>query len=148
MRTGLVQADAGDCFDRARRHALWAKLAGWLRGQPSGRNRLLLLSDATAIAGTQKRDVVVPINQIVGTVEPTRCFDRHFRPTSRLPRARFERIVADIYCGRGMDPVDLYQCGDQYYVLDGHHRIAVANALAQGWVLANVTKVQQESPGG
>jgi hypothetical protein len=148
MRTGLVQADAADCFDRARRHALWAKLAGWLCGRSSSRNRLLLLGDVTIITGTSKRDAVVPINQIVGTVEPTRCFDRHFWPTSRLPRSRFERIAADIYCGRGMDAVDLYQCGDQCYVLDGHHRIAVARALGQRWVLANITKVLPKSPGG
>jgi hypothetical protein len=142
MRTGLVQADAGDCFDRARRHALWTKLAGWLVGQSSSRDRLLVLGDATIITGTQQRDVAVPIDQIVGTAEPTKCFDRHFRPTSQLPRARFERIAADIYCGRGMDAVDLYQCGDKYYVLDGHHRIAVARALGQRWVLANITKIQ------
>jgi hypothetical protein len=47
-----------------------------------------------------------------------------------------------------MDPVDLYQCGDQYYVLDGHHRVAVARALRQRWVLANITRVRRKSPGG
>jgi hypothetical protein len=46
-----------------------------------------------------------------------------------------------------MDPVDLYQCGDQYYVQDGHHRVAVARALRQRWVLANITQVRRKSPG-
>lgn len=70
----------------------------------------------------------MPIGKIVGTVEPTSCSDRHFRPTSEVPRTRFERIAGDILSGRGMDPVDLYRCGGQYYVLDGRHRIAVARA--------------------
>jgi ParB-like chromosome segregation protein Spo0J len=41
-----------------------------------------------------------------------------------------------------MDPVDLYRCGGQYYVLDGHHRIAVARALGERWVSANITDVR------
>jgi hypothetical protein len=148
MRTGLSQADAQDDFDRALRRARWATLAEWLRGRSSSRNRLSVLGDVTIITGGGARDAAVPIDQIVGSVEPTKCFDRHFRPTSQLPRTRFARIAADIYCGRGMDPVDLYQCGDQYYVLDGRHRIAVARALGQRWVPANITKVRPRSPGG
>jgi hypothetical protein len=146
MRTGLARADAQNDFDRALRRARWATLAGWLHGRSSSRNRLVVLGDETIILGAGSRDVAVPIDHIVGSVEPTRCFDRHFRPTSQLPRARFERVATDIYCGRGMDPVDLYQCGDQYYVLDGHHRVAVARALGQRQVLANITRVQRKSP--
>jgi hypothetical protein len=90
---------------------------------------------------------MVPIEQIVGTVEPTMSFDRHFRPTSDVPRTRFERIAVAIRSGRGMDPVDLYRCGDRYYVLDGHHRIAVARALGERWVWANITEVRLTHPG-
>jgi hypothetical protein len=162
MRTGLADQDARDDFDRARRRASWAKLAGWLHGRPSSRNRLPVLGEVTAIpgaagpgvlrleferAGGVSAESMVPIRQIVGTVEPTRCFDRHFRPTSEAPRTRFERIAAGIRSGHGMDPVDLYRCGDQYYVLDGRHRIAVARALGEHWVLANITDVRLNHPG-
>jgi hypothetical protein len=41
-----------------------------------------------------------------------------------------------------MDPVDLYRCGGQYYVLDGRHRIAVARSI-----LANITEVRLTHPG-
>jgi hypothetical protein len=87
---------------------------------------------------------MVPIGQIVGTVEPTRsrCFDRRFRAASEAPRTRFERIATDMRSGRGMDPVDLYRCDGRYYVLDGHHRIAVARALGERWVSANITDVR------
>ena len=156
MRTGLAHQDAQDDFDRARRQANWAKLAGWLHGRPSC--HLPVLGEVTAIPGAagpgvRRREyeraggpaggeTLVPIDQIVGTVEPTRCFDRHFRPTSDVPRMRFERIAAEIRSGRGMDPVELYRCGGQYYVLDGHHRVAVARALGDLRVLANVTEVR------
>jgi hypothetical protein len=164
MRTGLAHQDARDDFDRARRRASWAKLAGWLRGRPASRNRLPVLGEVRTFAGAAGPGVrwleyermsglgagaeaMVPIGQIVGTVEPTRYFDRHFRPTSEVPRTRFERIAAEILSGRGMDPVDLYRCGGQYYVLDGHHRIAVARALGERWVLANITDVRLNHPG-
>ena len=166
MRTGLALLDARDDFDRARRRASCAKLAGWLRGRPASRNRLPVLGDVRAIgggAGSAVRrleyerinrlgagaEAMVPIDQIVGTVEPTRsrCFDRRFRPTSEVPRTRFERIAADIRSGRGMDPVDLYRCGGQYYVLDGHHRIAVARAFGERWISANITNVRVNQPG-
>src|SRR5260370_19211150 len=128
--------------------APWATRAGCLLGRSSSRNGLLMLGDEKIIIGAGARDVAVPIDHIVGSVEPTRCFDRHFRPTSQLPRTRFERIAADIYCGRGMDPVELYRCGDQYYVLDGHHRVAVVRAAGQRWVLANIAEVRRNAPGG
>jgi len=165
MRTGLAHQDARDDFDRARRRANWAKLAGWLRGRPASRNRLPVLGEVRTIAGAgtgpgvrrleydcisvlgASADAIVPIGQVVGTVEPTRFFDRRFRPTSEAPRTRFERIAADIRSGRGMDPVDLYRCGGEYYVLDGRHRIAVARALGERWVLANITDVRLNRPG-
>ena len=161
MRTGLALQDARDDFDRARRRASLARLAGWLRGRPASRNRLPVLGELRTIAdaagpGVRRleyerisglgtgAEAMVPIDQIVGTVEPirSRCFDRRFRPTSEVPRTRFERIAADIRSGRGMDPVDLYRCGGRYYVLDEHHRIAVARALGERWVSANITDVR------
>jgi hypothetical protein len=42
----------------------------------------------------------------------------------------------------GADPVELYRCGDRYFVNDGHHRIAVARALGQREVWAEVTDVR------
>jgi len=51
MRTGLVQQDARDDFDRARRRASWAKLAGWLPGRPASRNRLAVLGEGTSAPG-------------------------------------------------------------------------------------------------
>ena len=147
MRTGFPEADARDDFDRARRQACLAWLAGWLRGRPSRANRLLVLGEVTIVTGAGATEAAVPIDHIVGSVEPTMCFDRQFRPTSQLPRTRFERVAADVRRGRGMDPVELYHCGDCYYVLDGHHRIAVARALHERCVWATITEARMNQPG-
>ena len=55
MRTGLAHQDARDDFDRARRQASWAKLAGWLHGRSSSRNRLPVLGEVTAITSHPSR---------------------------------------------------------------------------------------------
>lgn len=160
-RTGLTGQDAQDLFDRARRRASWARLAGWLRGRPASRNRLPVLGEVPVargagrpVAGVRRlefepvgspgptRQVMVPIDQIAGTAEPTTCFDRRFRPTSEVPRPRFERLAASVLSGRGMEPVELYHCDGRYYVLDGRHRIAVAQALGERSIYANVTEVR------
>ena len=158
MRTGLVQQDVRDDFDRARRRANWAKIAGWLLGRPASRNRLVVLGEvasAPGAGGPGRRleyeqvgrlgpagEAMVPISQIVGTVEPTKCFDRQFRPTSDYVWARFQRIAGEVRSGRGMD----YRCSGSYYVLDGRHRIAVARALGQRSVSALVTEVRLNNP--
>lgn len=161
MRTGLIEQDARDLFDRARRHAARARLGGWLRGRPSSRDRLPVLGEVPiatgsgrAVPGVQRLEfqpvsrpgpasqVIVPIDQIAGTAEPTTCFDRRFRPTSEAPRSRFERLATAVLSGRGMEPVELYHCDGRYYVLDGRHRIAVARALGERSICANVTEVR------
>jgi len=155
----LVEQDVCDDFDRARRRANWARMAGWLLGRPASRNRLAVLGEVTSppgAGGPGRRleyeragpagEAMVPISQIAGTVEPTRCFDRRFRPASDHVRARFQRIAAEVRSGRGMDPVELYRCGGCYYVLDGRHRIAVARALGQRSVWALVTEVRLTTP--
>lgn len=161
MQTGFPRADARDDFDHALRQAWRARLAGWLSGRAPSYDRLPVLGEVTIIdrtgddragagpAGRRRhpRQAAVPIDRIVGSVEPVLCFDRQFRPTSQLPRARFERLDADVRSGRGMDPVDLYDCGGRYYVLDGHHRIAVARALGERSVWATVTEVRASRPG-
>ena len=160
MQTGYPRADARDDFDRALRQARWAQLTGWLTGRPASDDRLPVLGQVTIVAGAgdspaagpagrprRASQEAVPIERIVGSVEPIMCFDRQFRPTSQLPRERFERIAADIRSGRGMEPVELYRCDGDYYVLDGHHRIAVARAHGERSVWATVTDVRLSHPG-
>ena len=160
MQTGYPRADARDDFDRALRQARWAQLTGWLSGRSASDDRLPVLGQVTIVTGAGDSPAegragrpgrggqeAVPIDRIVGSVEPVMCFDRHFRPTSQLPRERFERIAADVRSGRGMDPVELYRCDGDYYVLDGHHRIAVARAHGERSVWATVTDVRLAHPG-
>jgi len=154
--TGFPAADAKDDFSRARRREQWARVATRLRGRP-GDVRVLLPFDevVTALGMRGKRRVgerLVGIAQIVGSVDRTRDFDRSFRPTSSVARARFERIAAMARRGDELPPVDLYRIGRGkdalYFVLDGHHRIAVASALGRDAINARVTEIVTQLPVG
>lgn len=68
----------------------------------------------------------VPLERIVGSVNRYLDFDREFRLKADRPRERLEAVRRAFDQGRPMRPVELYQIKDQYFVVDGNHRIAVA----------------------
>jgi hypothetical protein len=72
---------------------------------------------------------VVPLSQIVGTVDPTTHFDACFRPATEMVRRRWERIALAQRRGIPLPPVELVQGPRGYYVVDGRHRVSVARAL-------------------
>jgi hypothetical protein len=71
----------------------------------------------------------VPLDAIVGTLEPTRGFDSDFRPASNTMRWRWERIALAHRKGDPLPPVVLRHQPDGYYVVDGRHRVSVARTL-------------------
>ncbi|BDH56320.1 chromosome partitioning protein ParB [Tsukamurella sp. PLM1] len=84
---------------------------------------------------------VVPVAQIVGSVDRTRDFDRYFRPRSPALRARWQRLAAAQRRGEAMPPIELKKVGDMYFVVDGHHRVSIAFARGFTTIDADVTEV-------
>jgi len=143
--TGLAGADAQDDFLRARRRLAVSRLRRWLRREPGEVDHILPFDEVVSALGRlQERDAgtrVVPLDAVVGTVDRTRGFDRHFRPTTPEVRARWERIATAMRRGEEMPPVDLYKVGEAYFVKDGHHRVSVSRALGFDVIDAHVTEV-------
>lgn len=73
----------------------------------------------------------VPVSRIVGSVGRYHDFDGQFRPKQHVGSERFEFIKKAMRNGKVFPPVKLYQIKNEYYVLDGNHRIAAAKEL--GW---------------
>ena len=71
----------------------------------------------------------VPLDSIVGSVGRYHDFDGRFQPREHLPTDRYENIKQAMREGKRIPPVKLYQIKDEYFVLDGHHRIAAAATL-------------------
>lgn len=90
---------------------------------------------------------VVPVEQIVGTAvegPPQRGGDflplRDRRGTDW--RARWQRILQGIDQMANLPPVDLIKFGDEYWVVDGHNRVAAALYTGQMGLDANVLEAR------
>lgn len=81
----------------------------------------------------------VELSAILGSVARTDDFDRGFRPrrhTSRLDdvRRKFDE-------GGWPPPIRLFRLGELYFVVDGHHRVAVARERNWATLPAQVRRV-------
>jgi hypothetical protein len=137
--------DAQYDFVRARRRAALAQLAARLRGEPDDVRLILPYAEVIDALGFVSEHpagtAVVALDDIVGTVDRGRDFDRRFRPTSARVRSRWEHIAAAMRRGEAMPPIDLVRIGEIYFVRDGHHRVSVARALGRSEIDAFVTDV-------
>ena len=83
----------------------------------------------------------VPINKIVGTVGRYRDFDGKFRARNRGGEARFQKILSAMRNGTPLPPVSLYQIKEDYFILDGHHRVAAARELGREVISGRVVEL-------
>lgn len=80
----------------------------------------------------------VPIDRIVGSVGRYHDFDRQFQIRRHVPSERLVRIKTALKQGKLLPPVKLYQIKDEYYVMDGNHRVAAARELGHECVRADI----------
>ena len=80
----------------------------------------------------------VPLNRIVGSVGRYQDFDSQFRFKHSVPPERLQWIKNAMRSGRTLGPVKLFEIKDEYYVLDGNHRIAAAKELGHDEILAHI----------
>jgi hypothetical protein len=143
--TGFPLADAENDFQRARRHQVLARLAHRLRREPDDVNVILPFHEVVAALGRVGERYlglrVIPLDAIVGSVDRTHDFDRHFRPTSTRVRERWQRLAVAQRRGEPVPPIDVYKIGDLYFVEDGHHRVSVAHALGLATIEAYATEI-------
>ena len=121
------QVDAD--FTRARRRALLRAVAALIRREHTS-NRLLSFDDLRReLAANNRRPRGtrdVEVDEIVGSVGRWEDFDRSFLPASASVRHKWKRIDRAFQRGEDLPPVELYEIGDSYFVVDGHHRVSVA----------------------
>jgi len=83
----------------------------------------------------------VPLDRIVGSVGRYHDFDSKFRLKQHLPQERLEAVKRAMKQGKPMQPVDLYQLKNEYYVMDGNHRIAAAKELGYSDISARIVEL-------
>ncbi|HYI66788.1 MAG TPA: hypothetical protein VEW95_07695 [Candidatus Limnocylindrales bacterium] len=119
------------------------------RPRRAGRDVLPSLLDRYPAATAAPRRPVglrsVPIDRIIGTMRRPSQNTADFLPLPRLRganwRGRWQRITRALDRLETLPPVDLVQVGDDYYVVDGHNRVAAARRAGGLEVDADVTQL-------
>jgi DNA-binding Lrp family transcriptional regulator/uncharacterized ParB-like nuclease family protein len=83
----------------------------------------------------------VPLSKIVGSVGRYHDFDSTFRLKDHLPDERLRNIKKMMREGKPFPPVELYQFRDEFYVLDGHHRVSAAKEFGHQDIEARIVQV-------
>ncbi len=122
----VARIQARQSWDRARQAAFMESLTSMLPDRPANlipfdevRDRLRL--NQKTYRGMHQ----INLDQIRGSVGRYRDFTRTFLPRSKHLQERWERIN-QLSTTQGVPPIEVYQVGEAYFVLDGNHRVSVA----------------------
>ena len=101
----------------------------------------MLKGENTIVRGLRE----IPLDAIVGSVGRYTDFSRSFLPRDDRDAERWARVQASIN-QRGMDPIEVYQISEAYFVLDGNHRVSIARSRGYETIQAHVTEIQTRVP--
>ncbi|MDX2138309.1 MAG: hypothetical protein SF123_09455 [Chloroflexota bacterium] len=132
--------EALDAFDRVFRISKLTALSH-LFGQHHHRLHSFRLLAPHMTGQVDRGMQTVFIKCITGSVERAEDFDANFRPRSAHVRERWASIASALQRGEYLPPIELYKVGDEYYVVDGHHRVSVMRYHGQLYIEAHVTEV-------
>ena len=134
-------------FHRARNRAKIEDIISRLAGRP---NDLLSYEEVRRLlhaqVGNTRQLRDIPLDAIVGSVGRYADFNRHFLPRSDSTGYRWVAVKHAMSSMRGVPPIEVYQIGDAYFVLDGNHRVSVARELGEKTIQAYVTPVRTRVP--
>jgi ParB/Sulfiredoxin domain len=130
-------------FERARRREAYRRFARAVSG--TGGGGLLPLDEVQSRLRFFEQTYVgirsIPVAAIRGTAGRNNNFDRDFLPTRPDLRERWRRIEQAFPEG-GFPPIVVYKLGESYFVVDGHHRVAIAKQRKVEFIDAEVTELR------
>ena len=122
----LALNETQESWERARRGVLVQKVVCAFKGCsvdliPFDEVRTRLQLAQKLCRGVQE----IELARIRGSVGRYRDFTSEFLPRRRHLRQRWQRVKA-VVDTQGMLPIEVYQVGDAYFVVDGNHRVSIA----------------------
>lgn len=82
----------------------------------------------------------VPLDRIVGSVGRYQDFDNQFQLKSHVPPDRLLSVKDAMRRGKSLPPVKLYKIKNEYYALDGNHRISAAKDFGRTEIRARIVE--------
>lgn len=135
MADDQIRAD----YERARRKAFLRDVVAFFRREPNTLISYADVRDRVTMEGESYRGMrEVPVDQIVGSVDRFRDFDRRFLPKRRNTANRWKSIDRAYHQDIILPPIQLYKVGDIYFVKDGNHRVSVAREHGVAYIDAEV----------
>ncbi len=141
------KSEAQRDFDRARNLAVWQTALGTLQGKNYD------LVDYNEVRKRLSKTVNqlpvlkdIPISAIVGTVSRNADFTRTFLPKMEHDKTRWVNVRLANESMTGVPPIDVYQIGDVYFVLDGHHRVSIMKSYGAEYISAYVRVINPDVP--
>ncbi len=144
--TFLVKSEAERGFDRAHKQAFIQDSLSLLRHDPSHLLPFETVRQRLGLGQKTYRGIqTIPLDQVVGSVGRYKDFTRTFLPRTESVRGRWQAVNA-LKTVRGISPIEAYQVGMVYFVLDGNHRVSVARQAGADSILAHVWEFETRVP--
>jgi hypothetical protein len=142
-----LEPEAPSTFRRARRREAYRRLSQ-VAGKRDPRP-LLSLDEVTKRLEAFEQSYVgirpIPVADVVGTVSRVDDFDRDFLPKRSKIQERW-RQVEQSYPESDFPPISVYEIDGRYFVVDGHHRVAIAKQRGTEFIDAEVTRLRSRTP--
>jgi hypothetical protein len=142
-----LEPEARSTFKKARRREAYRRLS-----QVAGRGNarpLLSLDEVTKRLEAFEQSYAgirpIPVAEIVGTVSRVEDFDRDFLPKRSKIQDRW-RQVEQSFPESDFPPITVYEIDGRYFVVDGHHRVAIAKQRGTEFIDAEVTRLRSKTP--
>jgi hypothetical protein len=87
----------------------------------------------------------IPLDALVGTDSRAGSFTRDFRPLHSFSRDRL-RSLERAFADSAFPPIVTVKLGEAYFVIDGHHRVALARRRGAAVIDADVTELVARVP--
>ena len=87
----------------------------------------------------------IAVSSIVGTVDRNGDFDRDFLPRRSAMEDRWNRVEQVVEEGKA-PPIVVYELEGRYFLVDGHHRVAIARQRGIEYLDAEITSIRTRYP--
>jgi nucleotide-binding universal stress UspA family protein len=133
-------------FQTARQRAAIQEVLARITGRP---NELLSYEEVAEKlklrVRTERGIKHIPLDAIVGSVGRYTDFTRTFLPRRTEDKDRWTGVRM-AFQEIGSPPIDVYQVGDVYFVIDGNHRVSIARQEGARTIEAHVIEVKTHVP--
>ncbi len=132
-------------FEKARRREAYRRFARAVKGESGAADELLPLEEVRQRLRLFEQTYVgirpIPLAKIVGTAGRSRDFDRNFLPRRSGVAQRWKQVER-VFPNSHFPPIIVFQLDDSYFVVDGHHRVAIARQRGLTHIDAEITRLQ------